>query len=566
MGFRPIRMYTSPLQPRMESLRTGKLVPEMDAGQSGGEAQMAMSTTTDMLTFETATVHRNIGTARLVEMALHRGEGVLAANGALACDTGEHTGRSPKDKFLEDTPGIHDSIAWGNVNRPVSPETFALLEERARAYLAQKEELFRFDGFAGADERYRLGVSVVTEEAWHCLFASTLFIRSTPEEAADFDPDWCILNACNLKVDDWKELGLNSEACIIQSIEQKKVIIFGTRYAGEIKKSIFYAMNYDMPDCDVFPMHCSANVDAEDDTNVALFFGLSGTGKTTLSADPDRPLIGDDEHGWSDQGVFNFEGGCYAKCIKLTEETEPQIWNAIRFGSVLENTVLDEQTRVPDYDDGSKTENTRVTYPVNFIPGARIPSVGGHPKNVIFLAADAFGVLPPVSKLTREQAMYYFINGYTSKLAGTEAGVTEPQPNFSPCYGGPFLPREPMVYADWLARRCDEHAVDVWLLNTGWTGGPYGTGERFSLSYTRAFVTAILDGTLRNVDFIEDPIFGLWMPKSAPNVPSDVLHPRSTWEDVDAYDAQARRLAGLFRDNDGTYDLSDEVRAAGPRG
>ena len=526
---------------------------------------MTTPTACDMLAFEGTTVHRNLSTAALVEAALARGEGVLAANGALACDTGAKTGRSPKDKFLEDTPGIHDTIAWGNVNRPVTPEVFATLEQRALDYLSKKDELYRFDGYAGADERYRIKVSVVTEEAWHSLFASTLFIKSLAHEHADFSPDWRIINACNLPVEDWEELGLNSECCILQSLEQKKVIILGTRYAGEIKKSIFYAMNYDMPDADVFPMHCSSNVAVDDDTNVALFFGLSGTGKTTLSADPDRPLIGDDEHGWSDAGVFNFEGGCYAKCIKLTEETEPQIWNAIRFGSVLENTVLDEATRVPDYDDGSKTENTRVTYPVDYIPNARIPSVGGHPKNVLFLAADAFGVLPPVSKLSREQAMYYFINGYTSKLAGTEAGVTEPTPNFSPCYGGPFLPREPMVYAEWLARRVEEHAADVWLLNTGWTGGAYGTGSRFALKYTRAFVTAILDGTLRSVEYIEDPIFGLSMPKSAPNVPSDILHPRSTWADTDAYDVQARRLAGLFRENDATYELSDEVRAAGPK-
>ena len=553
-------MYTAPLSRTPETSNGLEWIPPNQARRYG----MALSAAQDMLTFEGVSLHCNLSTARLVEEALRRGEGVLAANGALACDTGERTGRSPNDKFLEDTPGIHDNIAWGSVNRPITPELFSELESRAHAHLSSREELYRFDGYAGADEAYRLGVSVVTEEAWHALFASTLFIKTSPESHADFSPDWCIINACNLRIEDWEDLGLNSEACVIQSIEQKKVIIIGIKYAGEIKKSIFYAMNYDMPECEVFPMHCSANVDASDETNVALFFGLSGTGKTTLSADPDRPLIGDDEHGWSNDGVFNFEGGCYAKCIHLSEETEPQIWNAIRFGSVLENTVLDEETRVPDYDDGSKTENTRVTYPVNYIPDARIPSMGGHPKNVIFLAADAFGVLPPVSRLSREQAMYYFINGYTSKLAGTEAGVTEPTPNFSPCYGGPFLPREPMVYADWLARRVDEHAVDVWLLNTGWTGGAYGTGHRFSLKYTRAFVTAILDGTLRSVDYIEDPIFGLSMPKSAPSVPSDVLHPRTTWDDKDAYDAQARTLAGLFRENDGKYDLTDEVRQAGP--
>jgi phosphoenolpyruvate carboxykinase (ATP) len=319
-----------------------------------------------------------------------------------------------------------------------------------------------------------------------------------------------------------------------------------------------------MPDVDVFPMHCSSNVDAEDDTNVALFFGLSGTGKTTLSADPNRPLIGDDEHGWSDQGVFNFEGGCYAKCVQLSEEGEPQIWNAIRFGSVLENTVICDQTRVPDYDRTDKTENTRVTYPVEFIPGAKIPSMGGHPKNVIFLTADAFGVLPPVSLLSREQAMYYFVNGYTSKLAGTEAGVTEPTPNFSPCFGGPFLPRPPMVYARWLDRRVEESNANVWLLNTGWTGGAYGTGSRFKLAWTRAFVTAILEGSLQNATWTADPVFGLRTPDVCPGVPSDVLLPRQTWADGNAYDAAAADLARRFRANDATYDLADDVRGAGP--
>jgi phosphoenolpyruvate carboxykinase (ATP) len=367
-----------------------------------------------------------------------------------------------------------------------------------------------------------------------------------------------------LQIDDFESCGLNSPVAVIQSMEQKKVVIVGTRYAGEIKKSIFYAMNFDMTEADVFPMHCSANVDKDDSSNVALFFGLSGTGKTTLSADPNRPLIGDDEHGWSDDGIFNFEGGCYAKCIKLSKEGEPQIWDAIKFGAVLENIVLDENTRIPDYDDGSKTENTRVAYPVDYIPDAIIPSVCGHPKNVIFLTADAFGVLPPVSKLTSEQAMYYFINGYTSKLAGTEAGITEPQPNFSPCFGGPFLPRRPMEYAQWLAKRVEEQDSHVWLLNTGWTGGAYGTGERFSLKYTRAFVTAILDGSLAQSEFVEHPIFGLHIPTTAPNVPAEVLDPRQTWADGAAYDATATELAQKFRTNDQKYDMSDDVRNAGP--
>jgi len=518
------------------------------------------------LDFRSARVHRNLATPVLYEHALRRGEGILASNGTLAVDTGDRTGRSPTDKHLEDTPGIHDSIDWGKVNQPISPENFARLEEMAVAYLRTRDELYRFDGYAGADTAYRKRVTVITELAWHALFARTLFINaSDARDLKNWRQDWTIINACNLKVNDWEAYGLKSPIAIIQSLEQKKVVIFGTQYAGEMKKSIFYAMNYDLPEVGVFPMHCSANVDRNDSSNVAVFFGLSGTGKTTLSADPDRPIIGDDEHGWSDRGVFNIEGGCYAKCIKLSQENEPQIWNAIKFGSCLENTVIDPVTRIPDFNDSSKTENTRVTYPVEFIPNAVLPSVGRHPKNVIFLTADAFGVLPPVSKLTREQAMYYFINGYTSKLAGTEAGVTEPVPNFSPCFGGPFLPRPPRVYAEMLAERIDRHNVNVWLLNTGWTGGPYGEGERFKLRYTRAFVHAILDGSLANVKYEPHPIFMLNMPTTAPNVPSDVLNPRSTWKDKNAYDERAKDLAARFRANDAKYEIPAAVRAAGPK-
>ena len=524
---------------------------------------MAIAAGSHGIDFQT-TIHRNCSAAQLIDEAIKRGEGRLASNGALCCLTGDRTGRSPKDKFLEDTPGIHDNIDWGAVNQPISPEHFAALEERARAHLDSCKDLFRFDGYCGADPRHRLKVSVVTQMAWHNLFAKTLFIESDPSEHDGWDPDWIVLNACDLQLEDPAAYGLTSSIGIIQSLEQKKVIIVGTQYAGEMKKSIFFAMNYDMPDVDVFPMHCSANVAADDPSNVALFFGLSGTGKTTLSADPDRPLIGDDEHGWSDDGVFNFEGGCYAKCIKLSQEGEPQIWDAIRFGSVLENVPLDSSTREPDYDSSHYTENTRVTYPVDFIPGAVIPSTGAHPKNVIFLAADAFGVLPPVAKLSPEQAMYYFINGYTSKLAGTEAGVTEPTPNFSPCFGGPFLPRPPMVYAQWLARRIEEHRANVWLLNTGWTGGPYGEGHRFQLAYTRAFVTAILNGSLAKGDFQQEPAFGLSVPVDVAGVPSDLLLPRGTWSDQSAYDEKAGKLAELFRQNDAKYDISDEVRAAGP--
>ncbi|MGP1346042.1 MAG: phosphoenolpyruvate carboxykinase (ATP) [Phycisphaerales bacterium] len=523
-------------------------------------------------------VHRNLSSPELIETALARGEGKLGANGTLMVSTGERTGRSPTDKYLEDTPDIHDNIAWGKVNQPISSKAFDELEKIAADHMASREAVYVFDGLVGAAPKYRLKVTTYCELAWHSLFVRTLFIVPTPGELEGFDPDWTIINCCNRKLTpaESERLGVAKTAnngkdysgiCIVQSFTRKKVIIFGTQYAGEMKKSMFYAMNHDMPDVGVFPMHCSANVSSSDPDNVALFFGLSGTGKTTLSADPDRALIGDDEHGWSGEGIFNFEGGCYAKCINLTEEGEPQIWNAIRFGSVLENVVYDEHSRVPDYHDGSITENTRVTYPVQFIPGARIPSVGKHPKNVIFLTADAFGVLPPVAKLTPEQAMYYFINGYTSKLAGTEAGVKEPTPNFSPCFGGPFMPRPPRLYADQLAERVKRHDAHVWLVNTGWTGGPYGTGTRMKLSYTRAMITAILNGSLAKVPFETEPFFGLRIPTEIPHstVPADILNPKKSWPDAGAYDTKAKELAKKFRDNDAKVDMPDAVRAAGPK-
>ncbi len=520
-------------------------------------------------------VLKNAPSSELVERAIANGEGKLAANGALVCLTGDRTGRSPKDKHLEDVAAVHDKIWWGKVNTPLTPEQFDGALEIATRHLNSRPKLYMFEGYAGADATHRLGVQVVTEQAWHALFAQTLFIVQGTQAAGvkpgektpEFKKDWTILNAgkYRLTAEDQARLGVKSPVLIAQSLTRKTVVIIGTEYAGEMKKSIFYAMNYDMPEQGVFPMHCSCNVDKKTGENPALFFGLSGTGKTTLSADPNRALIGDDEHGWSNTGVFNFEGGCYAKCIKLSKEGEPQIWNAIRFGSVLENVVMDDATRTPDYDSAKLTENTRVTYPVEFIQDAVIPSVCGHPKNVIFLTADAYGVMPPVSKLTPEQAMYYFINGYTSKLAGTEAGVTEPQPNFSPCFGGVFLPRPPAVYAKMLAEKIKSHGANVWLLNTGWTGGAYGTGQRFKLSYTRAFVTAILSGSLANAKFAPDDIFGLNLPDAVPGVPSEVLHPRNTWADKAAYDTQARKLAKLFRDNDAGFEMPDAVRKAGPR-
>ncbi len=515
--------------------------------------------------FGTATIHANLAPARLVELAVARGEGILAANGALNCNTGARTGRSPDDKYLEDTPGIHANIAWGKVNQPISPAHFDKVYAKVMDYMRAKKDLFRFDGYAGGDQKYRLKVSVVTEEAWHSLFAKTLFINAAPAEQASFHGDWTIIDASRLELEDPAAYGVKNKLCIVQSLERKLVLIVGTRYAGEIKKSIFYAMNYDLPAADVFPMHCSANVATQDESNVAVFFGLSGTGKTTLSADPHRRLIGDDEHGWSANGVFNIEGGCYAKCINLSKEGEPQIWNAIRFGSVLENVVVDATTRQPDYDSAQFTENTRVTYPLQHVPEAVLPPMGKHPKNVIFLSADAFGVLPPVAKLTPEQAQYYFVNGYTSKLAGTEAGVKEPTPNFSACFGGPFMPRPPMVYAGMLAERIKQHKSAVWLVNTGWTGGAYGTGSRFKLAYTRAILAAVLDGSLAGAKFVEHPVFGLHMPTAVPGVPTELLDPRNTWSDKGAYDAKAKDLARRFRENDAKYALSDAVRAAGPR-
>lgn len=511
----------------------------------------------------------NLAPAELVERALEHGEGRLAANGALVCRTGDRTGRSPNDKYLEDTPDIHARIWWGRVNQPITPEGFNLALKIAIEHLNSRPNVYVFEGYAGADERHRLGVRVITEQAWHALFASTLFIRrgsrAAPQDRVP-SATWTVLNASRRRLtpDEAKAIGVRGPVLIAQSLSRRIVVILGTEYAGEMKKSIFYAMNYDMPELGVFPMHCSANVGPDSDHDVALFFGLSGTGKTTLSADPQRRLIGDDEHGWSDRGVFNFEGGCYAKCIKLSRTGEPQIWDAIRFGSVLENVVFRDGTREPDYESAAITENTRATYPLEHIEGAVIPSVAGHPRHVIFLTADAFGVLPPIARLTLEQAEYYFINGYTSKLAGTETGVTEPQPNFSACFGAPFLPRPPIVYAQMLAQRMRSHGVRVWLLNTGWTGGPYGVGHRFRLDHTRAMVRAILGGVLNDVPMRRDAIFGLNVPGSVPGVPAEILDPRSTWKDAGAYETQARKLAALFRANDQTFDMPANIRAAGP--
>ncbi len=508
------------------------------------------------------TVHRNLSQSKLVEYALARGEGVLTEGGALRASTGKYTGRSPNDKFVVDTAAVHGDIWWGPVNRPFEPDKFDRLYQRVLAYL-QNREVFVFDGFAGADPVYRLPLRVINEFAWHNLFVRQLFIRPTPGELAGHRPQFTVLSAPGFQAVPEVD-GTWSEAFIILNLEKRLILIGGTHYAGEMKKGIFTVLNYLLPARGVLPMHCSANVGAKGD--VALFFGLSGTGKTTLSADHDRRLIGDDEHGWSDRGIFNFEGGCYAKCIRLNREYEPQIWDAIRFGAVLENVVVDPETGVVDFDDESVTENTRAAYPVDFIPGAVIPGVGGHPETVIFLTADAFGVLPPIARLTREQAMYHFLSGYTSKLAGTERGVQSPEATFSTCFGSPFLPRPPVVYANMLGERIAQHQNRVFLINTGWSGGPYGIGKRVSIKHTRTMVAAALSGALDGVAYRVDPNFNVRVPLTCPGVPSEVLDPRQTWADPAAYDRQARELACLFAQNFTKFTgVSETVIAAGPR-
>ncbi|MED4299022.1 phosphoenolpyruvate carboxykinase (ATP) [Geobacillus stearothermophilus] len=491
-------------------------------------------------------VHHQLSAAELVEKVLQRNEGRLTHTGAVAVTTGKYTGRSPKDKYIVEEPSTKQTIDWGTVNQPMSPETFEKLYDKVLDYLMKQDELFVFKGFAGADPKYRLPIQVVNEFAWHNLFVHQLFIRPSAEELAAHEPQFTVICAPNFKADP-KVDGTRSEAFIIISFERRTVLIGGTEYAGEMKKSIFSVMNYVLPEQGILPMHCSANVGQEGD--VALFFGLSGTGKTTLSTDPNRRLIGDDEHGWSSRGIFNIEGGCYAKCINLSREKEPQIFDAIGFGAVLENVVLDDATRVPNYDDGMLTENTRAAYPLQAIQNIIDPSVAGHPSTIVFLTADAFGVLPPISKLTREQAMYHFLSGYTSKLAGTERGVTEPEATFSTCFGAPFLPRPAVEYAEMLGQKIAEHNVRVFLVNTGWTGGPYGVGSRMKLAYTRAMVQAAVEGELDNIETVQDPIFGLAIPAHVPGVPDDVLQPQNTWADKQAYEQKAKELAQKFRTN-----------------
>jgi phosphoenolpyruvate carboxykinase (ATP) len=513
-----------------------------------------------------ATAYWNLPAARLVEMAVLRGEAILAAEGPLVCETGAHTGRSPNDKFLVKDPSIDGEIWWGEVNRPFERESFEALLARAGDYLKGKD-VFVFDGYAGADPRYRLNVRIITEDAWHSLFARNMFLREENGAAlAAFEPGFTVLDVARFQAEPQRD-GTRSPTFILLDLAKRMVLIGGSRYAGEIKKSIFSVMNYLLPRQGVLSMHCSANYGGGKD-DVALFFGLSGTGKTTLSADPGRTLIGDDEHGWSEDGVFNIEGGCYAKVIRLSPEGEPEIFATTRrFGTVLENVACDPATRRLDLDDDRLTENTRSSYPLTQLANVDLGGLAGHPRNVVFLTCDAFGVLPPISRLSPEQAMYHFLSGYTAKVAGTERGITEPKVTFSTCFGSPFLPLHPGVYAGMLGDKLKRHAARVWLLNTGWTGGPYGIGQRIRLAFTRRMVTAALSGELDGVATWTDPIFGLHVPVRVEGVPDKLLRPRETWESPADYDARAGKLADMFADNFEKYEsgVGEAVKAAGPR-
>jgi len=513
-----------------------------------------------------AKVIRNASVAQYYEAALQWEKGsAITATGALVAMSGEKTGRSPKDKRVVDEAATSEKVWWGDVNVKIDERTFNINRERAIDYLNTRDFLYCVDAFAGWDEEHRIKVRVICARAYHALFMHNMLIRPTPEQLADFgDPDCVIYNAGGFPANRYTK-GMTSTTSVDLNLEQKELVILGTQYAGEMKKGVFTVMNFLMPDKDMLSMHCSATEGAGGDTSI--LFGLSGTGKTTLSADPKRKLIGDDEHCWSDTGVFNIEGGCYAKVIDLSAEAEPDIFRALRFGSVLENVVFDRETRLVDYGDTSITKNTRGSYPIEHIDSAKIPCIGGHPSNVIFLTCDAFGVLPPISKLTPAQTMYHFILGYTAKVAGTEVGVTDPEATFSPCFGGPFLVWHPAKYAQLLADKIEKHGADVWLVNTGWSGGPFGVGARMKLSYTRAMVDAIHSGALRDVETTEDPIFGVAIPNQVPGVPSEVLSPKSTWSSPADYDATARKLAFLFKDNFTKYEdhCSEATRSAGPR-
>lgn len=506
----------------------------------------------------------NLSPAELVEHTLQRGMGVMADSGALVVDTGKFRGRAPKDKFTVKDAKTTDTVDWNNFNIPTDNATFDKLYAKVLAYLSDKDIWVR-DNYACADPKYRINIRVINEYPWGNMFCDNMFMRPTAEEIKTMNPDWLIINAPGFQADPAVDNTRDKNFAMID-FTKRIILIGGTGYTGEMKKGIFTVLNYWLPqEKGVLSMHCSANVGKEGD--VAVFFGLSGTGKTTLSADPDRRLIGDDEHGWTEEGVFNFEGGCYAKCVNLTRENEPQIFNAIKFGAILENVEFIPGTRTVDFTNITKTENTRVSYPIHFIDNIMEPSKGGLPKNIFFLTCDAFGVLPPISKLTPGQAMYQFLSGYTAKVAGTEAGVTEPQLTFSTCFGAPFLPLHPTKYAELLGEKMRKHNVNIWLINTGWTGGAYGTGKRMKLSYTRAMITAALNGELDSVSYATHDVFGLHFPTTCPNVPTEVLDPRNTWSDKQAYDAKANNLAAQFVKNFEKYadKANAEIMAAAPK-
>jgi phosphoenolpyruvate carboxykinase (ATP) len=512
-------------------------------------------------------VRENLSPAQLVEESVRRGEATLSDSGALVALTGERTGRSPADRFVIVNALTKDRVDWGAVNKPFPSEDFGRILDKAAEYIKGLDEVFVVDAYAGADPRYRLNVQVVTEWAWHALFVRQLFRRPSPEELESFEPDWTVISVPGFETDPERD-GTNSETFIGVDFERRVVLVCASGYAGEMKKSIFSVLNFVLPvEHGVLPMHCSANVGQEED-DVALFFGLSGTGKTTISTDEKRCLIGDDEHGWSEDGVFNFEGGSYAKTIDLSPEKEPQIYSAIRFGAVLENVVVDEDTREEIYTDASKTENTRVAYPLEYIEDSVPDGRAGHPRAMFFLTADAFGVLPPISILTPEQAEYYFLSGYTAKLAGTEAGMTtEVEATFSACFGAPFWPLPATRYSSMLSEKIRRHSVRCYMVNTGWSGGPYGEGERIDLPHTREMVRAAIGGKLDGVETHPDPVFGLNVPDNVPGVPDGILDPRETWDDTEAYDEQAKKLASLFKENIEKFEgeVEEEVRRAGPQ-
>ncbi len=510
------------------------------------------------------TAYWNLAPDELVERAVERGEAVLSEHGALIARTGKHTGRSPNDKFLVKEPSSEANVWWGDINRPFDPAKFDALHAKLAKHLEGKE-IFVQDCFGGADPNHRLPVRIITEYAWHSLFAAHLFIKPDISKTHEHVPGFTVVSIPSFKADPAQD-GTHSETFILLNFAKKLVLIGGTEYAGEIKKSVFTILNYLLPLKNVLSMHCSANVGKNEHT--ALFFGLSGTGKTTLSTDPERPMIGDDEHGWTNDGVFNFEGGCYAKVIRLSEETEPEIYACTRkFSTVLENVVYDEASRKLDLDDDSLTENTRAGYPLTYLDNIEPSSRGAHPKNIFMLTADAFGVLPPISRLTPEQAAYHFLAGYTAKVAGTERGVTEPEATFSACFGAPFMVHPPGVYAKLLAERIAKHDVRCWLVNTGWTGGPYGIGTRMKLPHTRALIRAALEGKLDNIETVTDPVFGLEIPTTCPEVPPEVLQPENTWKDKDAFRQKAQELAEKFTQNAEQFvgDTPEAVRNAGPK-